>query len=740
MSNAFNPHAEWLGLPAELTSPNHYELLGLTLLESDQAKIAASADRAMSQVRGCKPGANAAAWAQLLDEIAAAKDCLTDPEHKRSYDQKLQLGEVFEAASAALGNPSTHSPSSPQVDPPGASPSPANPTAVSYLQPNVAAPNPMDPMAPASFAAPGAPDPMAPVTPVPTAAPAVPQATPAGTPAPAAPVAQPLGGLPSAAPAQPVAVPQPAPVAVPVQPVVPVQPTTPQAAPVASVQPMPASPIVQPAQPSQPVIAAPDASPAKPEVKQRTSATAMAKERSSGGMLLPIVLGGGVGLVVLLIVVGAFWSGKDDAPDANESEVAVVTPSPPAEAPKRVDKSSLPTAPPAEVNSDSEPAPQQFTEPVPPTPTETSPPMEVSSSQPEPSPTTPDPEPAPEPEDMGPSVEQLRDLARALTTARDAIGEQNFPTFDAEIAKAESLAILDDHKVKLRRLKLLGDYVKEFRQALDKTVADLEVGAQVPYNETISFGVVEKGPNLLIVRVGGQNRSYALNDLPPGLARRLGEMSLEKNTPETLALQAAFISVMPKATDKDLELAKSWWEQASTVPDVQDLITAINDDYGLKKELAEAGLDSGGMDELASLVDRLKDARTIEEFAEEYQAAIDTGIEKLKPGMELEVGNSTIITVEEVQSERILVQVAGRKKLLPRDRLPLGFASALAEQTIPRDIPIALVMKGAYFAASERDAGKTQFREQVLGWWEQAVKLNEDLQPAVAELVKQYPE
>ena len=144
------------------------------------------------------------------------------------------------------------------------------------------------------------------------------------------------------------------------------------------------------------------------------------------------------------------------------------------------------------------------------------------------------------------------------------------------------------------------------------------------------------------------------------------------------------------------------------------------------------------MEQLTGFVDRLKDERTIDEFAKEYQAAIDEGIKKLEPDMELEVGSSTIVKIQDVQPERILVEFAGLKRGYRRDDLPRGFASALADQTIPRDVPLAMVMKGAYFA--KRDGPKKQFREQVLKWWQAAGEADPDLQPVIQELAKQYPE
>jgi hypothetical protein len=284
----------------------------------------------------------------------------------------------------------------------------------------------------------------------------------------------------------------------------------------------------------------------------------------------------------------------------------------------------------------------------------------------------------------------------------------------------------------------LADYVKKFREAIDSTLSRLQPTEVVKYDDEKVFNIVEVNSERLVFRMEGKRYEFAIDDMPAGLARRFGEMSLAPGTPETLALQAAFVSVMPGATERDLKKARDWWDGASSVSDVPDLITAINDDYSLREDLAKVPLDPDAMDQLSGFMERLKNARALEEFANEYQSAIDEGIEKLEPEMELEVGGSTIVTIEEVQTERILVNFAELKRGLRRDDLPLGFADALAAQTIPRDVPLAMVMKGAYYAA--RDRGKNQFRPQVLAWWKAAGESNPELQPVIQELVKQYPE
>jgi hypothetical protein len=95
VSDGFNPYREWLSL--KTSSPNYYELLDLPLQESDAAKIAAAADRAITRVRGFRPGTQAREWARLLDEIRAAKECLLDLDCRTQYEAEQTRAATAEA-------------------------------------------------------------------------------------------------------------------------------------------------------------------------------------------------------------------------------------------------------------------------------------------------------------------------------------------------------------------------------------------------------------------------------------------------------------------------------------------------------------------------------------------------------------------------------------------------------------------------------------------------------------------
>ena len=89
MAETFNPYAEWLGVRSASAQPNHYELLRLETFASDQDTILTAANVQMAKVRGIRPAERIDDWRRVLDELAAAKHCLTDFAEKSRYDATL---------------------------------------------------------------------------------------------------------------------------------------------------------------------------------------------------------------------------------------------------------------------------------------------------------------------------------------------------------------------------------------------------------------------------------------------------------------------------------------------------------------------------------------------------------------------------------------------------------------------------------------------------------------------------
>ncbi len=94
-------YKDWLGIPEDQRPPDHYQLLRLKQFEDDSAKIQKNYKKLNEHVRKFASGQYQKESQDLLNELARAMLCLTDPERKHDYDEGL--GRVFEESAQADG-------------------------------------------------------------------------------------------------------------------------------------------------------------------------------------------------------------------------------------------------------------------------------------------------------------------------------------------------------------------------------------------------------------------------------------------------------------------------------------------------------------------------------------------------------------------------------------------------------------------------------------------------------------
>ncbi len=92
MASTIDPYYEWLGIPPKDQPPNLYRLLGLELFEENRNVIDTAANRQMSFIKTYQTGPpeTEELSQQILNELAAARLCLLNPEKKKAYDEQLR--------------------------------------------------------------------------------------------------------------------------------------------------------------------------------------------------------------------------------------------------------------------------------------------------------------------------------------------------------------------------------------------------------------------------------------------------------------------------------------------------------------------------------------------------------------------------------------------------------------------------------------------------------------------------
>jgi hypothetical protein len=586
MSKGISPYRDWLGIADPV---HHYSLLGLPLFEGDPARVLAAGDvrRAIAKQHLAEAPDEAA---RLLAEIDAAEGCLLDPEKRSDYDACLRS-----AGGAAAYDPMFPPALTPVADPPGGlrkepearepAPSPDSDSTSASIEIDLSehgglppALRPSDfqagPAGPAGLAlSPGAtlraaPVPGAVPMALPVGPPPIPMALPVDMPLPpagsAAAAAAPGGFPPTAIPmAQ----------ALPFEAVdfsgdAPMAAALPPAAPVASAL---YAPLAAPAAALSAPIDAPLATPLTPadfeaasgqgdadgHVSPAFGPAAPTRRATSGNLLMmvgvPAVLLVAAGLLLMYVTeTGPFRQGPANVASRTAGRSGPTTPA---------ESGSSGVAPkaggsqPFEPKTD--PGENPLRAPTSSTPTETPErPASVPAVTTEPlAPPADTPEP---PSDPPPDAKLDRAVTDALMAARFYLAQRDLEAAKAQVENAKKLAE-SRHAAQVDRVTRLHHYVAEFWRAVAESIKSLDGGDQITI-AGITVGVVETGPDFLIVRQSGRNRTYRVEDMPRGLAHGLAERWLNKDDAASPLILAAFHTVNPTSEAAD---ARQLYERAA---------------------------------------------------------------------------------------------------------------------------------------------------------------------------------
>ena len=106
----FDAYHKWLGISSKDQPPNHYRLLAIELFEADPDVIDVAASKQVAYLQGCATGPHVALSQELLNEVAAARLCLLNPQKKAEYDRQLRANLTLPTVGP--------SPVAPSVQPP----------------------------------------------------------------------------------------------------------------------------------------------------------------------------------------------------------------------------------------------------------------------------------------------------------------------------------------------------------------------------------------------------------------------------------------------------------------------------------------------------------------------------------------------------------------------------------------------------------------------------------------------
>lgn len=166
--------------------------------------------------------------------------------------------------------------------------------------------------------------------------------------------------------------------------------------------------------------------------------------------------------------------------------------------------------------------------------------------------------------------------AVALRELRAAMGARDLPAIKTKFEAAAKLKAGDPkYETELNRLELLGNYVTQFWQAVDRAGKTMQASEprELKSGETIAI-FVEYENKTLILKVAGQLRTYPLQTMPAKVALMVAQQELAPNNANNKVIFGTFLLMDAKG---DRKLAKQMWDEAAAAKvDVKFLLPELD--------------------------------------------------------------------------------------------------------------------------------------------------------------------
>ena len=98
--NKFAAYHEWLGIPLREEPPNHYEILGIPLFETNKTVISNGAARRVTFLQSMVAGGFAELAQEIQKEVSKAKLCLLKDASREAYQKALMQAISDQSASS----------------------------------------------------------------------------------------------------------------------------------------------------------------------------------------------------------------------------------------------------------------------------------------------------------------------------------------------------------------------------------------------------------------------------------------------------------------------------------------------------------------------------------------------------------------------------------------------------------------------------------------------------------------
>lgn len=182
------------------------------------------------------------------------------------------------------------------------------------------------------------------------------------------------------------------------------------------------------------------------------------------------------------------------------------------------------------------------------------------------------------------SDSQREQWSTAMLAARATIGQQNYAEATRQLDAAQALAKTPLQTEQLARLVKVEQLAQDFGEAVQRAIGGMGAGETFTIGSSTPVSFVESTGERLTLRMRGQNQSFAMTELPIGLAFGIADMAMDREHPRSLAAKAAFALVHPAAQGNDMAAQRALQMMSAAIAAgavSEDMTKVFTDDYKL---------------------------------------------------------------------------------------------------------------------------------------------------------------
>lgn len=167
----------------------------------------------------------------------------------------------------------------------------------------------------------------------------------------------------------------------------------------------------------------------------------------------------------------------------------------------------------------------------------------AAASEPKPAaePASESQQPAPVMADAKLSRQDKQAWQAGMNEAKKLIGEHDFKGAEQKLAQLRQMAKTAVQREQLSRIEQIGGLVKEARQAISDAITGMAAAETVKIGTSTVASFIEGDQSKITIRVSGERRSYAIEEMPVPLGLALMDLKLDMAQATTLARKGAYI-------------------------------------------------------------------------------------------------------------------------------------------------------------------------------------------------------